>query len=131
MGIVERDGKVYARKIYIDSNGKKRQIWRLAENRTDAKDIVRDLENDLEVGTESFENRDTLGEYLDKWLATIKGTISPRTWEDYQSLCRLYVRPVLGKRKLISIKPMDVQALVIGMANRGLSPRTVQYAHTV
>lgn len=130
-GYVTRNGKVYARKVYVDSKGKKKQIWRLVEGKAEVKKKIREIENDLDLGTESFENRDTLDGYLDKWLETIKGTVADRTWEDYQSLCRLYVRPVLGKRKLSAIKPMDIQVLVSDMKQRGLSPRTVQYTHTV
>ncbi|HZM90452.1 MAG TPA: N-terminal phage integrase SAM-like domain-containing protein [Blastocatellia bacterium] len=128
---VERNGKIYARKVYRDSKGKKKQIWRVAESRSDAKQIVREIENELQRGTESFENRDTLNEFLDKFLDTAKQTVSPRTYEDYVGLFRLYVRPALGTKKLSAVQPLEVQKFVNGMVNRGLSPRTVRYTHGV
>ena len=96
-----------------------------------AKRILREIENELERGTESFENRNTLGEYLDKWLATSKQKVRARTYEDYVGLMKLYVRPALGTKKLASLRPLDVQEFVSGMVARGLSPRTVRYTHSI
>ena len=92
-GLIERDNKLYIRKIYRDSTGKKKQIWRKVETRSEGKSLLREIENDLANGTESFENRDSLDSYLDKWLSMTKGTISDRTHGDYVSLLRLYFRP--------------------------------------
>lgn len=72
-GLFERDNKLYVRKVYKNSAGKRKYIWRKVESRTDAKRVLREIENELERGTESFENRDTLNAYLDKWLLMTKG----------------------------------------------------------
>ncbi len=130
-GLIERDNKLYVRKVYRDATGKKKQIWRKVETRTEGKILLREIENDLASGTESFENRDNLDSYLDKWLSMTKGTISDRTLGDYESLLRLYFRPALGKKRLNSVKPMDIQNVITDMAKRGLSSRTIQYAHAV
>ncbi len=130
-GLIERDQKLYIRKVYRDSTGKKKQIWRKVETRSEGKTLLREIENDLANGTESFENRDSLDSYLDKWLSMIEGTISDRTHGDYESLLRLYFRPVLGKKRLTSVKPMDIQNVITDMASRGLSSKTIQYAHSV
>ena len=130
-GLFERDGKLYVRKVYRNSNGKRKYIWRKVESRTDAKNVLRDIENELARGTESFENRDSVNGYLDKWLKMITGTISDRTHRDYESLLRLYFRPAIGKKRLSSIKPMDIQNVITDMGSRGLAPRTVHYAHMV
>jgi integrase len=130
-GLIDRDGKLYVRKVYRNSSGKRKYIWRKAESRTDAKNVLRDIENELERGTESFENRDSVNGYLDKWLKMITGTISDRTHRDYESLLRLYFRPAIGKKRLSSIKPMDIQNVITDMGAGGLSSRTIHYAHMV
>jgi len=130
-GLIERDNKLYIRKVYRDSTGKKKQIWRKVQTRTEGKNLLREIENDLASGTESFENRDSLDSYLDKWLSMTKGTISDRTLGDYESLLRLYFRPVLGKKRLNSVRPIDIQNVITDMAERGLSSRTIHYAHAV
>lgn len=130
-GVVVRNGHYSVRKVYRDSHGRKKQIWRKAESLSDAKRVMREIENELANGTESFENRDTVGEYLDRWLKTSKDKVSGRTYEDYVGLMRLYVRPVLGTKKLAALRPLDVQDLISGMVAKKLSPRTVRYTHAI
>src|SRR5437667_10916427 len=105
---VERDGKIYARVTYRDSNGNRRQIWGHAENKTDAKEIAYKLEQELDrFGSESFDPEITIAEYLDKWLETAKQTESERTHHDYASLLKLYVRAMLRAKRLRKVQPLD------------------------
>jgi integrase len=127
---VERNGKIYARAYYRDLNsGKWKQVWRKVETKTQAREVVNQVRQQLKDGTEAFENKDTLDAYLDVWLEAHE--VSTRTIEDYASLLKHHVRPHLGKKKLGSIKPLDVQQVVNGMAAKNLSPRTIRYTITV
>ena len=72
-----------------------------------------------------------LDQYLDQWLKTTKSRICSKTYESYESLFAKYIRPSLGKKPLVTIRPLDVQAVYQHMSDRGLSPRTVQGAHWV
>jgi hypothetical protein len=51
--------------------------------------------------------------------------------EGYESLLAKYIRPSLGKKPVVAIRPLEVQAIYQEMTDRGLSPRTVQGAHWV
>ena len=42
----------------------------------------------------------------------------------------LYVRPVLGNKRLSDVRAQDLQALYVGMQERGLKASTVRHAHT-
>jgi integrase len=127
---VIRDGKIYARVSYFDSTGKERQLWRRAESKSDARDLADDLAHSLkQFGSETFEHQLTVSEYLDKWLKSLK--LAERTYCCYETMLRLYVRPRLGKRKVASIRPLDVQELIDSMSERGLSSTTVRRAHVV
>ena len=96
---VVRDGKIYARVSYFDSTGKERQLWRRAESRSEAKDLADDLAHSIkQFGTETFEHQLTVGEYLDKWLKSLK--LTERTCSCYETVLRLYVRPMFCKRKI-------------------------------
>ena len=44
---------------------------------------------------------------------------------------RRYIRPTLGERILAAITPLDVQNAYQRLIDRGLSPRTVRYTHSV
>jgi integrase len=86
----------------------------------------RDLGRDLEGA------KITLNEYLDRWLETaVKPRVRQKTWQDYDGILRRYIRPGLGDRVLVSMRPMDIQTTYHGMVERGLSARTVRYTHAV
>jgi integrase len=86
----------------------------------------RDLGCDLEGA------KITLNEYLDRWLETAVGPrVRPKTFQDYQGMLHRYVRPVLGERVLAALRPLDLQAVYQHMTERGLSGRTVRYAHVL
>jgi len=86
----------------------------------------RDLGRDLEGA------RITLNEYLDRWLGTAVGPgVRPKTFQDYHGMLHRYVRPVLGKRVLAALRPLDLQAMYQHMTERGLSARTIRYAHVL
>ena len=87
-------------------------------------------EKDLGIFVEPA--RMSLNAYLDTWLETAaKPRVRPRTFEDYTWLLAKYVRPVLGRRGLDQIRPLDVQAVYRGMQERGLTGRTVHVTHNV
>ena len=74
----------------------------------------------------------TLNEYLDRWLETAaKPRLREKSYRSYESLLRRYVRPSLGDRNLAAICPLDIQAVYQRLVERGLSPRTIRYTHSV
>ena len=46
--IVKREGKIYGRVQFIDENGKKRDLWRKANNQKHAKEIIKNLLKETE-----------------------------------------------------------------------------------
>jgi integrase len=71
-----------------------------------------------------------LGEYLARWLAdSVRDTVHPTTFERYEQLVRLHIRPVLGKVRLKNLTSAHVRGLYREKLDAGLSPRTVQYVH--
>jgi hypothetical protein len=86
----------------------------------------RDLGRDLEGA------KITLNEYLDRWLKTAVGPrVRPKTFQDYQGILHRYVRPILGEQILAALRPLDLQAMYQHMTERGLSARTIRYAHVL
>jgi len=52
----------------------------------------------------------TLNQFLDQWLATsAKPRLRARTFHDYESLLRLYIRPPLGTHLIGTIGQIDMQ----------------------
>ncbi len=72
----------------------------------------------------------TLGSYLDRWLPNIRGTVRQRTWERYEQIVRVHLKPALGKKQVKSLTPTHVRGLYRHKLDGGSSRRTVQYIHT-
>jgi integrase len=71
-----------------------------------------------------------LGEYLDRWLAdSVADTVRPTTFERYEQIVRLHIRPALGNLKLKNVTPAHVRGLYREKLEDGFSPRTVRYIH--
>lgn len=49
--ITKRDGKLYARVRFKDETGKRRDLWRRAESRTHARQLIRELLRAIENST--------------------------------------------------------------------------------
>jgi site-specific recombinase XerD len=74
----------------------------------------------------------TLNQFLDQWLVTsAKPRLRARTFHDYESLLRLYIRPSLGTRLIGTIGQMEMHGLYAQMFARGLSARTIEYTNAV
>jgi integrase len=86
-------------------------------------------ERDLGQGVEGIAI--TLNEYLDRFETAAKSRLREKSYRDYRSLLRRYVRPIVGERILSAISPLDVQAVYQRLVERGLSARTVRYTHPV
>jgi len=71
-----------------------------------------------------------LGEYLGRWLTdSVRDTVRPTTFEGYEQMVRLHIRPVLGQLKLKNRTSAHVRGLYRQKLDAGLAPRTVQYIH--
>jgi integrase len=74
----------------------------------------------------------SLDQFLDQWLTTVaRPRLRARTFHDYETLLRLYIRPVLGTRLIGAIGQIDMQELYSQMFERGLSARTIEYTNAV
>jgi integrase len=71
-----------------------------------------------------------LGEYLDRWLPDIHNTVRQRTWERYEQIVRVHIKPALGRVKVKDLTATHARGLYREKLESGSSPRTVQYIHT-
>jgi integrase len=71
-----------------------------------------------------------LGEYLDGWLSDVRETVRQRSWERYEQIVRVHIKPALGRVKIKALSPTHVRGLYREKLDAELSRRTVQYIHT-
>jgi integrase len=73
----------------------------------------------------------TLGEYLDRWLNdSVRDTVRQRTYERYEQMVRVHIKPTLGRIKLKNLNAAQIRGLYREKLDAGLASRTVRYVHT-
>jgi len=75
--------------------------------------------------------RQTVAQFLQRWLAASKPSLRIRTSERYEQLVRLHVTPVLGRVQLANLTPLHLQRLYSNKIEEGLSSTTVHHLHAM
>lgn len=78
-----------------------------------------------------MDERLTVRDYLDRWLASIEPAVRPATHRRYADLIRLHVTPRIGATRLAKLAPLDLQRLYADRLAAGLSTTTVHHLHQV
>lgn len=64
------------------------------------------------------------------WLAdSVRDTVRRRTYERYESIVRVHLKPSLGRVKLMALTPAHVRGLYREKLDAGLAPRGVLHIH--
>lgn len=72
-----------------------------------------------------------LDAYLDFWLDHVRGRVRGRTWEGYEAICRIHIRPNLGVTPLADLAALDIQGLYAALLAKGLKTGSVLNTHLV
>jgi integrase len=75
--------------------------------------------------------RTTLEEWAAIWLASVRGTLKPKTVAGYESVLRSRILPTFGNHPLSAPLPSEVQAWVSAMDADGLSASRIHEAWVV
>jgi integrase len=127
------DGLWYARiDLGSDAAGKRRSRTVYSRTRRGAADKLQALLHDRRQGQPVAADRQTVGAFLDHWLAeSVAPSVRPRTHESYAQLIRAYIAPAIGQRPLRALEHAHVQELVTGLLASGKSARTARYTLAV
>ena len=113
-------------------NGKRKRKYIYGKTRKEVaeklKGVLRDQQQGLPIATE----RQTLAQFLDRWLdERVRTKNRPMTHESYSRTVRLHIAPELGRIPLAKLTPQDVQSFLLRKEAEGLSPRSVQYIRSI
>lgn len=110
-------------------SGKRRQAFATVRGtREDAEKKLTEMLRDADESIPPDPGRETVGVYLEGWLASarLKNRVRVRTLERYGQLLRRHVIPVIGGVKLAKLDAKVHVGLVVDRARaRGLSERTL------
>lgn len=120
------DGRWVAALVMEDG----RRVVRRARSR---KDAATKLELLLKARAEgqTIAAHQSTSAFLSEWLAVVKNTVAPGTFERYEQYIRVHALPALGRIKLGRLTPQHFQRLYQEKLAAGLSPTTVNHLHTV
>lgn len=136
----QNEGGCYQRKdgrweasITLDVvEGKAKRKSYYGRTKAEAMAAMRAARRDLDAGLPIDVGRQTVGQFLDRWLAdVVTPTVRPKTRHSYAQIVRLHLKPALGHHQLAKLAPQHVQAMMNAKGAAGLSPRTVQYLRAV
>ncbi|MEJ7842886.1 MAG: site-specific integrase, partial [Rubrobacter sp.] len=71
----------------------------------------------------------TVGEYLARWLDTVRDTVKMNTWKHHEINVRVHLCPSLGSTKLDKLNPFQVQSFYRRKLDDGQSPASVLKVH--
>jgi integrase len=72
----------------------------------------------------------TLASFAAEWLPSLVH-LRPSTRHRYESLLRAHITPALGDLRIAALRPLDVQSMLAGMLQEGLSPTTARHAYVL
>jgi integrase len=133
------DGDVFPRKnkagkitsyrgAYVGPDGKRRYVS--GKTKEGARKALREARANADAGLVFDAGKQTLSEYLDQWLKdSVRGTVRQRTYERYESIVRVHIKPPIGRVKLKALTAAHARGLYREKLDSGLSPRTVNYIH--
>ena len=115
-----------------DEHGKRRQIFRDAPTKREARQILQELLRELDEGTFVEPHTMTVAELLESWLADVaRHQVSGRSYDRYTSIVRVHLVPALGSVKLSALRLEHIQRCYSGLIDKGLAPATVRKVHAV
>jgi integrase len=113
---------------YTDARGKRRTVY--GKMKGEVRQKLTEGLADRDKGLTYDGDTVSLQEHLDRWLETsVKGSVKPITYEAYERMCRIYIKPSIGKVKLSKLTPGQVQGFYQDKLNSGLAPSSVRYMH--
>lgn len=65
-----------------------------------------------------------------RWLEVAAAKVRPQTHEQYRNVVRLHILPELGDKRVSSVRPSDIELLLVKKLNDGLKPNTVSHIQT-
>ena len=86
---------------------------------------------DRDTGVAMIPQRQSVGQFLERWLETARPSLRPRTYRRYEEYVRLHAVPSIGHIRLSQLSPQHLQELYAQRLRDGLSPTSVAHLHAV
>lgn len=109
---------------YINENGQKKQITRVAYGIDVAKDLERQLENEIKVQHEIPIKKMTVRELYDDYMAVRKYEVREATLYRTDNILKYYILPILENVRIDKLSIQVLQDWKLSMEKRNISLQT-------
>ena len=112
--------------------GKRKRKYLYGKTRKEVAEKLKVVLREQQQGLPIAMERQTVAQFLETWLKDVAHPkVESSTYVSYEQKIRLYLIPAFGRSQLAELQPQQVQAMMNGMGERGLSPRTIQFTRAV
>ena len=73
----------------------------------------------------------TVGQWLDRWLSTVKVTLRPKTYDLYNSSATNHIKPHLANTKLRNVSKARIYDMFTALRKRGIGSHALQMVYKV
>jgi integrase len=112
-------------------NGRRRRKAVYGRTRREASDKLTRLLNDVQNQAALPDERQTVAQFLERWLEHKKARLRPRAWLTYEQAVRLHLVPGVGTIPLAKLTASQLDAWFRRHQENGTSARNICYARTV
>ncbi len=133
--IIKRSENTWLVKIFLgrDGNGKRKYFNKTIHGaKKDAQKYLTAKLREKDLGVFVEPASMILNTFLDRWIdENAKYKLRERTLDNYKSLLKQHIRPILGLKRLCDLQSYEIQKLYNDMKNADYSPKTIRHAHNV
>jgi len=105
------------------SDGTPKRVSFYGTSRQEVSTKITDALSKLQSGTFVEPNKVTISKWLDEWMEVYqKGTISPNFYARRQDLIRIHIKPAIGDKPLLKLKPVDIKKFYNDLEKNGRKP---------
>ena len=113
-----------------NEQGKPKRVTYYGHTRKEVSEKLKAALADQQKGTYIPPNQDELSVYVDAWLAAKKVSVSRNTYNKYENMARIHIKPVLGDYEVQKITRNDIQNFITAKSEVR-SPETIASIHMV
>jgi integrase len=125
------DGLWVARVDLGWEDGKRRRKAFYAKTRRQASDKLTKGLLDAQQGAAIPNERQTVEQFLGRWLEHKRARLRPRAWLTYEQAVRLHLVPGIGKLSVAKLQPQQIESWFRRHQEKGATARNIRYARTV
>jgi integrase len=126
----KKDGGGWLAQYVVDHSGGRKRKTIYGKTRKEVADKLAKALSDREAGLVFDDEGLTVGGYLDRWLEdSVRDTVRLSTYQGYERIVRLHIKPSLGRLRLKALTPAHVRGLYCERLDSSLAPRMVQLVH--